>query len=116
MASTARLISAKAVFIALVVGVLAAHGIEFAFDKLGSAGPGLARSGGVFVGLVTWWLAHSSALMKLEIRRIVVWPKDARAITVSVFGFVAVILVASTALILATFFLISLFTTSTFGR
>ena len=108
--------SVKAVFIALLVGALGAHAIDFALEYFGGGRDGLARSVGVLLGVVSWWFAHCSALMKLEVRRIVVWPKDARAISASVFGFVTVILTASMAAILATLFVISLFTRSTLGQ
>jgi hypothetical protein len=113
---SAYFVSVKAVLIALVAGVLAAHSIDFVFDHFASARPGLARSTAVLLGVVAWWFAHCSALMKLQVRRIVVWPKDARAISASVFGFVTVILTVSVAVLLMVFFLISLFTKSTLGQ
>jgi hypothetical protein len=113
---SAYFVSLKAVVIALLVGALAAHAIDFALGYFGGARHGLARSVGVLLGIVSWWFAHRSALMKLEVRRIVVWPKDARAISASVFGFVTAILTASIAALLSTIFVISLFTRSTLGQ
>jgi hypothetical protein len=85
---------------------LATRGVDY----LGGANHGFAQLVGVLLGIVSWWFVHRSALLKLEMPRIVVWPKDARAISVSVFGFVMVILMASSAAILATIFVISLLT------
>jgi hypothetical protein len=106
---SAYFVSVKAVFISFILGVLATRG----GDYLGGANHGFALPVGVVLGIASWWFAHRSALLKLEIPRIVVWPKDARAISVSVFGFVMVILMASSGAILATIFVISLFIRST---
>ena len=113
---SAYFVSVKALLIALIVGVLAAHAIDVAIEHFGGSRHGLARSAGVLIGLVSWWFAHCSALMKLQVRRIVVWPKDARALSASVFGFVTGIFSASIVAILLTIFVISLFTGNTLGR
>lgn len=110
---SAYVVSVKAVVISLIAGALAAYAVDFVVDFFGSARHGLARTIGALLGIVAWWYAHRSALMKMEVPRIVVWPKDARAISASVFGFVTIILVASITAILATIFVISLFTRST---
>jgi len=110
---SAYFVSVKAVFTSFILGVLATRTVGIAVDYFGGADHGLAQPVGVLVGIVSWWFAHRSALMKLEIPRIVVWPKDARAISVSVFCFVMVILMASSGAILAAIFVISLFTRST---
>jgi len=108
---SAYFVSIKALLISFVLGVLAARTVGY----LGGPSHGLAQPIGVLLCIVSWWFAHRNALMRLEVPRIVVWPKDARAISASVFGFLMVSLMASSAAILVLVFVISLFTRGTIG-
>lgn len=78
----AYIISIKAGFVSFVtadVAVLAAA-------LSGSADEELLKSVGLLFGLVTWWFAHSSGLLKLAGQSVLLTVKDARSISTSVFG------------------------------
>lgn len=79
----AYVVSIKAGFIALVFGNAAALAVAVA----GGSSEELLKSIGLLFGVVSWWFAHSSALLKLAGTSTPLTVKDARAISASVFGY-----------------------------
>ncbi|MEW5792641.1 MAG: hypothetical protein ACOY4L_00670 [Pseudomonadota bacterium] len=79
----AYLVSIKAGLVALVVGDLAVLAVAFS----GNSNEQLLNSVGLLFGVTSWWFAHSNGLLKLAGQSSLPSPKDARAISASVFGY-----------------------------
>lgn len=79
----AYVVSIKAGFLALIFGELAAFAVLFT----GNNDAEVLKSVGMVFGLVTWWFAHSNALLKLAGPSSLLSPQDARALSASVFGY-----------------------------
>ena len=79
----AYVVSIKAGFIALVFGNAAVLAVALG----GAVSEELFKSIGLLFGVVSWWFAHSSALLKLAGTSTPLTVKDARAISASVFGY-----------------------------
>lgn len=79
----AYVVSFKAGFIGLVFGFAAVLTVAFS----GGTSEYLLKYVGVLFGVVAWWFAHSSALLKLAGTSTPLTINDARAISASVFGY-----------------------------
>jgi hypothetical protein len=80
---TAYIVSIKAGYIAIIFANLAVLSLAFAGYKDEEA----LKWTGVLFGVVSWWFAHSNALMRIDGPKSLLGPKDARAISASVFGY-----------------------------
>lgn len=79
----AYVVSLKAGLIGLVFADAAIFTVAFA----GNTSEDLMKYVGLLFGVVAWWFAHSSALLKLAGTSKPLTVKDARAISASVFGY-----------------------------
>ena len=79
----AYVVSLKAGFIGVVFADAAVLAIAFS----GTATEDLLKYVGLLFGIVAWWFAHSSALLKLAGTSTPLTVKDARAISASVFAY-----------------------------
>ena len=79
----AYVVSLKAGIIGLVFANAAVLAVAFA----GGASDDLLKYVGMLFGIVAWWFAHSSALLKLAGTSMMLTAKDARAISANVFGY-----------------------------
>lgn len=100
----AYIISIKAGFISFVFADVA----TFAAALSGNPNEELLKSVGFLFGLVAWWFAHSNGLFKLAGPSNLLSPKDARAISTSVFGYLIGGLFALSLLLLLVIGLMSL--------
>ena len=76
-------VSLKAGFIGVVFADAAVLAVAFS----GTTSEDLLKYVGLLFGIVAWWFAHSSALLKLAGTSTPLTVKDARAISASVFGY-----------------------------
>jgi hypothetical protein len=70
-----------------LIGLVSADAAILAVAFLGNTSEDLLKYVGLLFGVVAWWFAHSSALLKLPGALALLTVKDARAISASVFGF-----------------------------
>lgn len=94
---SALAVSIKAGVVAVVFGDAAV--LSLAFAVADSDAQQLIESLGGLVGLVTWWFAHSNALLKLGNTEETISLRDARAITTGVIVSVLAVAFAFTLLI-----------------
>lgn len=79
----AYVVSIKAALIAVVIADIAQAAVAVA----GGHSDDLLRNVGLLFGVVAWWFAHSSALLRLAGNSITLTVKEARSVSASVFGF-----------------------------
>ena len=84
----AYFVSIKAGLVALVVADVIISAIFF------SGNPTVAMLCGILFGSVSWWFAHSNALLKLAGPSSLLSAKDARSISASVFGLLFLVVFA----------------------
>ena len=82
----AFLVSVKAVLLALAFATLVVFLVAF----VGNSDENLLRAIGQLCWLIAWWFAHSNGLLKLAAPSSLLSPKDARALSASVFAYLAV--------------------------
>jgi hypothetical protein len=79
----AYVVSLKAGFIGVVFAEAGVLAVAFS----GTTSEDLLKNVGLLFGIVAWWFAHSSALLKLAGTSTPLTVKDARAISASVFAY-----------------------------
>jgi len=87
----AYLVSIKAGFIAAVLSLAVTLGIVLLVPLDADAVDVLSRLVGVVVALLSWWLAHSNALLKLSGPHGLLSVNEARSISGSVLGFMFIV-------------------------